>query len=166
MGNFSTVSGTRFLSAWISALLLMTGCSATGVKFSPTETIEPGKSIVYIYRKKRMVGAANQPHVFLNGNHVSQLLNGGYSYSSVEPGDVVLCTLQRFNSALVGHALLSRLLDRETERLRIRAGTGETYYVRFNVVGHRMVLVEKAEGRKDIEGLRLCVDQGKGASSP
>lgn len=69
------------------ASLVLSACSAVGPKFSGLESIEPGKGAVYFYRPKTMANSATYPTVFLNGAEVADLLDGGFIFVELDPGE-------------------------------------------------------------------------------
>lgn len=75
----------KFLSlALIGATIVLTGCAASGPKFSEMQASTPALSgdqgRVYFYRTGSMFGAAIQPAVTLDGKEVGKSQPGGYFY--------------------------------------------------------------------------------------
>jgi hypothetical protein len=76
--------------ALISATLVLTGCAASGPKFSEMQASTPKLSAeqgrVYFYRKNSMFGAAIQPAISLDGKEVGKSQPGGYFYVDAVSG--------------------------------------------------------------------------------
>ena len=70
----------------ILALMLLTGCSASGEKFQNTQQAENNKGIVYIYRPSAFFAAAAWPTVFVNDEKQYSLKNKGYVLLELTPG--------------------------------------------------------------------------------
>lgn len=70
----------------LSAVLLMTGCAASGPVFTPAEKLDPNQSFVYIYRPDSLIGCGVTPHIYIDEVKKGPLKNNGYLVCSAEPG--------------------------------------------------------------------------------
>jgi len=74
-----------FLS--IIAVVAVTGCSATGPKFTQLEAPEMNQAKVYFYRPWAMLDGAASPEVQVNGTINFNIRNGGYEILSIKSGE-------------------------------------------------------------------------------
>jgi len=144
---------TMFIVNLACLTLLFSGC-ASGPEFKPITDIPSNKALVYVYRKGRILGAANESHIFVNGEYLTKLKNSAYAPRVVEPGKVVFSTLRRLNAAMLGGAVLASLEKEKNMRLTISVEAGNTYYVQW-LVGNKMILMDESTGAKEIKGLKL-----------
>jgi hypothetical protein len=73
--------------------LMLSGGAAGPPKEKPTAAAPPpGKTLIYVYRKGRMLGAAVHPTVFVNDFFVGELHNSEYVSYAVDEGPVVVTT--------------------------------------------------------------------------
>lgn len=76
--------------AVIGAVIGLTGCAASGPKFSAmqaqTPAVNADQGRVYFYRKDSMFGAALQPVVVMDGAEVGKSQPGGYFYVDAASG--------------------------------------------------------------------------------
>lgn len=76
--------------AVIGAVIALTGCAASGPKFSAMQASTPAVNAdqgrVYFYRKDSMFGAALQPAVIMDGAEVGKSQPGGYFYVDAASG--------------------------------------------------------------------------------
>lgn len=76
--------------AVIGAVIALTGCAASGPKFSAMQASTPAVNAdqgrVYFYRKDSMFGAALQPAVVMDGAEVGKSQPGGYFYVDAPSG--------------------------------------------------------------------------------
>lgn len=70
----------------IFALLAITGCATSGIKFTKLEEAEDGKSVIYVMRPWRIHRGAATLDVLINDEEVGKLANGGYLPIQVKPG--------------------------------------------------------------------------------
>lgn len=70
----------------ILMLVLVSGCVASGPKFSNLVEARSGFSTIYVMRKTKSYGFAYCPPVSLDGKEVGCLKNGGYLVLKVPPG--------------------------------------------------------------------------------
>ncbi|WP_127024792.1 DUF2846 domain-containing protein [Rheinheimera mangrovi] len=68
----------------------LSGCSATGPKFTQTEAAEANKAKVYFYRPWAMLDGAAAPTVQINGVDSFSISNGGYHVLDLTPGNTVI----------------------------------------------------------------------------
>lgn len=97
--------------------LILSGCAATGAKF--TEAISPpaDQALIYFYRPKRYVASAVIPLVIENKNPVFRLQNGQFIAHTVSPGTY------EYHTDTIN-------IDRI---FRIEVESGEIYYVRLDI---------------------------------
>jgi hypothetical protein len=76
--------------ALIGATIALTGCAASGPKFSEMQASAPAlkgdQGRVYFYRNGSMFGAAMQPALTLDGKEVGKSQPGGYFYVDTVSG--------------------------------------------------------------------------------
>jgi len=76
--------------ALISAVVALTGCAASGPKFSAMQASTPvlnaDQGRIYFYRNSSMLGAALQPAVMMDGSEVGKSQPGGYFYVDATTG--------------------------------------------------------------------------------
>ncbi|MCE9686645.1 DUF2846 domain-containing protein [Shewanella sp. AS16] len=68
----------------------LTGCSATGPKFTQTEAPKANQAKVYFYRPKAMLDGAAAPTVQINGVDSFNISNGGYQVLDLNRGETVI----------------------------------------------------------------------------
>jgi hypothetical protein len=124
----------------------LTGCAATGPKFTQQEASTPklsaDKGRVYFYRADSFVGGALRPQVVLDGSSVGKSEPGGYFYVDTGAGSHEAATSTEV-----------------TNKLSFVVDKGETKYVRTKVsmgvmVGHVVPeLVSADEAQKELSSL-------------
>lgn len=76
--------------ALIGAIVALTGCAASGPKFSELQASTPAlkadQGRVYFYRSSSMFGAAIQPAISFDGKEVGKSQPGGYFYVDTVAG--------------------------------------------------------------------------------
>jgi hypothetical protein len=139
---------TRLIKlASIGLAILLTGCAATGVKYSDMATsittVRPDQARVYFLRSNSVVGAALQPEIHFDNAVVGQSKPGGFFYIDTTPGDHVASTTT------------------EVERkLTFALDAGETKYVKTTIsmgvfVGHvTPELVSQDDAMKELPELK------------
>lgn len=70
----------------VSALLLLSACSATGPKFSQLERLDINQAKIYIYRPWAMLDGAAAPTIKIDGVDRFDLSNGGYEVITLSSG--------------------------------------------------------------------------------
>lgn len=78
------------LSFTILFFSFLTGCAATGEKFTGVVPFSDGFSTLYIYRESRFVGGGECPDMFLDNQDIGCLKNGGFMKVKVSPGNHIL----------------------------------------------------------------------------
>src|SRR5260221_4672133 len=135
-------------------VLTSVGCSATGQKFTPETSAPADKALIYLYRVGRFEGSLAEPHIFVNGDHTTNLVNASYAVTRVPPGDIAIGVLPRLHEVF----MLENLLNRQrvpSERLRFRVAAGKTYYIRWQV-GHIVEVVPESIAQAELQELRLA----------
>lgn len=94
-------------------------CAATGPLFTPTEQA-PGMSLIYIFRTVNIAGSIMAEHIYVDGNKLVELYNGGYAFTTVPPGEHVIAA----------GMLRTLFLPKKEIAIRLLAEPGKTYYVR------------------------------------
>ncbi|MCL1090171.1 DUF2846 domain-containing protein [Shewanella profunda] len=79
----------KFISSLV-VIASLTGCSATGPKFTQTEAPEANKAKVYFYRPWAMLDGAAAPTVQINGVDSFNISNGGYHVLDLNPGNTII----------------------------------------------------------------------------
>ncbi|HEX8476407.1 MAG TPA: DUF2846 domain-containing protein [Pyrinomonadaceae bacterium] len=118
---------------------------------SPVETAAQGeKATVYVYRTKKLVGAALEPSVFCDGTEVARMDNGRFFILKLEPGEHRIHMTDKSN------------------RVDVKLGRGETAYVRVKLEpgmwkGKGTILLsDEEDALKEIKKLKpLGVDKIK-----
>ncbi|MDX1526956.1 MAG: DUF2846 domain-containing protein [Pseudidiomarina maritima] len=74
----------------LGIIVSLTGCSATGPKFTETEAPEVNKAKVYFYRPWAMLDGAASPVVQINGVDSFEIGNGGFHVIDLSPGNTII----------------------------------------------------------------------------
>lgn len=137
----------KFVSlAAIAAAAVLTGCAATGPKFSQQEAAMPklaaDQGRVYFYRVDSFVGGAVRPSIKLDGVAVGESTPGGYFFVDTNVGSHEAATSTE-----------------ATNKVTFVLDKGEIKYVRTKVqmgllVGHAVPeLVSAEEAKKELPSL-------------
>ena len=141
------MKGFTRLAVLAGLLALVLGCATSGPTFSEMKDQRsiaaraPGTGRIFLYRTV-VLGAAVQPKIYVNDEHVGKAVAKGFTYVDGPPGNYEVRTSTE----------VKRTLSMTLEE-------GETRYVRLNIsmgffVGHVYPeLVENDVGEKEIEGL-------------
>ncbi len=112
-----------------------------------------------IYRKSAVFGSGNVFTIFVNGQPVTELPNGGYFPYDAEPGNL------EFNAVRnIGPMLIESAIDHETMKgkvhLQFEAQLGQIYYVNFGQGFGWITLKQIPEDKalKDLKSLRMTED--------
>ena len=76
----------RILSIMLGFLLILSGCSATGERFSQVNEFPKEASTLYIFRESKFFNSAYCPAMYLNDEKIGCLKNGGYIRHKLQPG--------------------------------------------------------------------------------
>ena len=117
------------------------------------DTAPADQALIRVFRQKKITGAANRSHVFVNGAYLALIKNGRYASVAVDPGEVQFSTLRRIAPVLIGASFLSSLEREKNERLTINVEANQTYYVEW-LVGDRMKLADQAKYDKLMKKMR------------
>jgi hypothetical protein len=93
-----------------------------------------GKAIICIYRIGGVVGSASHDHLYVNGVYLGTLLNSEYAWTEVEPGTVVLAGMAKMYygpSIIMSSAAAVNQTRGQSERIRVQAEAGKTYYMKW-----------------------------------
>jgi len=117
------IGGTLVASAGL-------GCGTSGAAFVQEDPVE-GQALVYIFRQSRTGGSASAFKIFANGEHVTNMSNGGYFSYAASPGDLHLKAEMKANALNwgVGLALTGK------PELDVPVRAGEVYFVEFEFGG-------------------------------
>ena len=74
----------------LAMIVSITGCSATGPKFTEAETPDLNKVKVYFYRPWSMLDGAAAPAVQVNGVDSFEISNGGFHVLDLNPGNTII----------------------------------------------------------------------------
>ena len=140
------------LSLLTVAVALMSGCSASGPQFKAAD-LQSDQAVVYVYRNTHTyMGSGVMLNVKCDEQKAGTLINGGYVYRVLSPGEhVVTCTTEA------------------TAKVPFKAEAGESYYIEAEVemglfIGRpKLTMVPKEQGSLAILGTRLC---GKESPQP
>lgn len=134
------------LIALVLMTIILTGCAASGPKFSEISsslpTVENGKSRIYFYRESGFVGGGVQPNIKLNGTVVGESKPGGFFFVDEKPGQYSVSTTTEVENSTDFTLLL-----------------GQNKYVKTSVsmgllVGHITPgLVDKEQAERDLQSL-------------
>lgn len=118
-----TIRSLRQLT--LVAIVFLTGCAATGPKFTSLESAGSNTSVVYIYRVSSFAGGGSYPKLTIDGADDLMLKNGGYVRRVLPAGT------HRF--VLGPRDSTSSFSPME---LVINTENGKTYFARYKIV-HR-----------------------------
>lgn len=104
--------------SYIFALVMLSGCAATGAPFALEQEVSKNKATIYIYRPEIAVNCCVAPNISINNENIGQLKNGGYLSAIVSPGSI---TVEAVNKN-VGFKSLKLTIDAES---------GQIYYLRW-----------------------------------
>ncbi|MES9944430.1 MAG: DUF2846 domain-containing protein [Candidatus Thiodiazotropha sp.] len=141
------LSPTLLLFFIIVTTFYLGGCSSTKettVPFTPA-IVEPSKSVIYLYRESRFVGAVNKAEIFINNQYAGQLVNGSYCTLVTDPGPIEIKALEKIPEIMVLRSMLSKLAGKQP-LFEFTAEPDQDYFLEFNVAGYKVkeVLEEKA----------------------
>lgn len=74
------------LSLLIIGMILFSGCTAMGEKYSPAPLPPEDKSLVYLFRSNVVLGNFWITNFLINGKEVVSLYDSGYSWVHLKPG--------------------------------------------------------------------------------
>ena len=66
---------------------VLSACAASGPKFSGLPPVTEGAALVVLYRPHTSINSGGYPHVYLNGEKKTALLDTGYVLYQVPPGE-------------------------------------------------------------------------------
>jgi hypothetical protein len=111
--------------------LLLQGC-ASAPRFKELTSVPENKALIYIYREKRMLGAAGSWEVFVNGKEIVKMSNGGYYVHTLEPGPVVISHRPGYGPLTLLSTSLSRPFEPEKEGvISFMAESNGVYYIEW-----------------------------------
>ncbi|MDH5561296.1 MAG: DUF2846 domain-containing protein [Deltaproteobacteria bacterium] len=136
-------------------LFTVTGCVATGKKFTKSVPEHSNESFIYIYRPSKFVGIAQRPDVKINDTFLGTLESGGFLIKRVLSGSYLITLTGNNNPFKWNYS------DRKT---RITTNEGSIYYFRYlpssYMQGASMMLhsysfsqVSESEALKELENL-------------
>lgn len=144
---------TVILISTLMALVLITGCGASGTKFQKV-AFPKDLAVVYLYRKPAAWGAAISALIKANGSEITRMTNGGYFPFVTEPGKITFSGKLDFGIIVSLTAPFQVVGFQEIRTLEVRPG--EVYYLRGKPKGSffALELVTDEVGRKEISGLK------------
>jgi hypothetical protein len=169
LANLIYHSPVHYFSLIIIAALSIGGCASTqetATPFTPM-AVEPSKSLIYLYRVNRFVGAVNKAEIFINNQYVGQLDNGAYCTLSSEPGPVKIKALEKIPEIFVLRSALSKIAGKQPI-FEFVAVPDREYYLEFNVAGYKVKQVPKGEALTKMSGLppaKFSIDQSTDADA-
>ncbi|PUB82492.1 MAG: hypothetical protein B6D78_15750 [gamma proteobacterium symbiont of Ctena orbiculata] len=142
-----SLSPALLLVLTIVTTLHLGGCASTkeaAVPFTPT-IIEPSKTVIYVYRESRFVGAVNKAEIFINNQYAGQLINGSYCTFVTDPGPIEIKALEKIPEIMILRSMLSKLAGKQP-LFEFTAEPDRDYFLEFNVAGYKVkeVLEDKA----------------------
>jgi Protein of unknown function (DUF2846) len=114
----------RKLAATLAAVLLLSGCGASGQQFKLEAKPDSNRALLYVYRPTTLLGIGNPdvPFIHLDGRRLGRIRIGGYLAIPISPGRHKLTTTES-------------LLGNDTGRIRgnavVAAPAGSTIYLRY-----------------------------------
>ncbi len=142
------------LLLFITTTIQLGGCASTEnatVPFAPM-TVEPSRSVIYIYRESRFVGAINDAEIFINNQYAGQLANGSYCTFVTDPGPIEIKALEKIPSILFLRSMLAKLAGKQP-LFAFTAEPDRDYYLEFNVAGYKVKQVLKDKALDNMSGL-------------
>ena len=112
---------------FLITLVFLTGCAASGPPFTNEDSNDVNKSTVYIYRVSDKFQQAGWPNIFVNGEKVFALKNGGYGVLYIQKGKY---SIEARGSMLTTNWVLDDGI------IELNAAPNETYYIQMKPV-HR-----------------------------
>jgi hypothetical protein len=102
----------------------MTGCAASGPKFSALDPVNQNFGQVYFYRMANFVGSANPYEIFIDDEKKAVLKNGGYLKLDLRPGQHSIAAKPSITSALsIGRPAYEQVM----------VEPGKRYFFWFNI---------------------------------
>ena len=153
--NHIFISPSLLLVLVIAFSCFLGGCASTKGKaaaFTPV-AFESSKTVIYVYRKSRFVGAANTAEIFINNQYVGKLVNGSYCTHVTEPGRIEIKTLEKVPPIFVMASIISKLLGKQP-LIDFTADPGQEYFLEFNVAGYKIKQVSKDKALGIMNGLK------------
>ncbi len=142
---------TFLLTSSLAALLGVAGCSTSGPAFQE-EAVTGDRALVYIFRESAVGGSASAFKIFANGEHITNMSNGGYYPYSAAAGKLELKAKIKANALNFG---LGITFTAQPE-LALDVVGGETYFVQFefgSLGGPKLKLVDRQVG---LDKIRDC----------
>ena len=139
----------------IVTTLYLGGCASTKetiVPFTPT-IVESSKTVIYVYRESRFVGAINKAEIFINNQYAGQLINGSYCTLVTDPGPIEIKALEKIPAILVLRSILSKLAGKQP-LFEFTAEPDRDYFLEFNVAGYKVKEVLKDKAVVKMSGLQ------------
>ena len=85
--------GSIFIKEFMKNIVLITAvsiflcaCQASGPIFENTVEIPESKAVVYVYRPSQLFNFGGWPNIYVDGNKVFSLKNGGYGVLNIDSG--------------------------------------------------------------------------------
>ncbi len=144
--NPTRLRSVLLLAFIIGVIMMAGGCASTKqstIQFSPMR-VESGKTLIYLYRESRFVGAINKAEIFFNNQYAGQLDNGSYCTYVTDPGPIEIKALEKIPAILVLRSLLSKLAGKQPI-FEFTAEPDQYYFLEFNVAGYKVKQVSKDE---------------------
>lgn len=147
-------STALFLAIGIAITLTISGCASTEEAATPFTPIRvaPSKSLIYLYRTNRFVGAVNKAEIFINNQYVGQLDNGAYCTFTADPGSIEIKALEKIPEIFVLRSALSKIAGKQPI-FEFVAEPDRDYYLEFNVAGYKVKPVPKDKALIKMSGL-------------
>jgi hypothetical protein len=83
---------------------LLSSCTITGPKFTPLESADANRGVIYIYRPSTYVMALMSALISVDGKQVAVLRNGGYVAVPVDAGEHTIS--HEWDSGILGNSRL------------------------------------------------------------
>jgi hypothetical protein len=135
----------------LGTLGILGGCSTSGPAFQQ-ENPATDRALVYIYRQSRAGGSASAFKIFANGQHITNMSNGGYFPYSAPAGPLDLSARIKANVLNFGVGLA--FVDKPEVKLDVVPG--ETYFVELqfgSMSGTKLIQVDAESG---LQQIRSC----------
>ena len=162
------VVAARFGKCLVMALLVLPffpvvglqGCAATGPLFKEVQVPED-KAVLYFYRKSSIVGSGLSHELYVNGEYITEITNGGYIPYMADPGQVNIVSTQTRAKFFRKTGMWSEPLGKAESHGNLGPGivevqAGAVYYFKYEVdwgTGFRLRWIPEGIGEREIKGL-------------
>jgi len=143
----------------VLSLILLSGCSASGPMYKPSEISSDKNAMIYVYRPSQFVNGGGYPEIKINNKSIGPLKNGGYLYKEVEAGKYTVLSegnIMNWNFPDINVPVI--LKQGETAYLRLLSSASTSAIVGSMVYMGRdsnLHLVKPEHAKQEIKTMRL-----------